>query len=68
LKPVSRKDSSQTHVTDRSLNAKDFDSKIKLIERALVETGGNVAKAVRILELSVSDVHRLIPQGIVKRT
>jgi hypothetical protein len=30
-------------VTGESLNAKNFAFKIKLIERTLVETGGNVA-------------------------
>ena len=49
------------------LNAKDFEFKVKLIERTLMETGGNVAKASRILKLSKSCLHRLIRQGIVKR-
>jgi transcriptional regulator with GAF, ATPase, and Fis domain len=66
--PVPRKDSSQADVTDRSMDGKDFEFKVKLIERTLVETGGDVAKAARILELSKSYVHRLIRQGIVKRT
>jgi transcriptional regulator with GAF, ATPase, and Fis domain len=55
------------NVSDDGLNAKDFEFKVKLIERTLVETGGNVAKASRILKLSKSYVHRLIRQGIVKR-
>jgi transcriptional regulator with GAF, ATPase, and Fis domain len=50
------------------MNAKDFEFKVKLIERTLVETGGNVAKAARILELSRSYVHRLKRQGSVKRS
>jgi Nif-specific regulatory protein len=54
-------------VSNDGLNAKDFEFKVKLIERTLVETGGNVAKASRILKLSKSYVHRLIRQGIVKR-
>jgi DNA-binding NtrC family response regulator len=57
-----------TDATDRSMNAKDFEFKVKLIERTLVETGGNVAKAARILELSRSYVHRLKRQGSVKRS
>jgi len=54
--------------TDDGLNAKDFEFKVKLIERTLMETGGNVAKAARILQLSKSYVHRLIRNEIVKRT
>jgi len=53
-------------VTDESLNARNFAFKIKLIERTLVETSGNVARASRILELSASYMHRLIRNGIVK--
>jgi len=41
-------------VTDESLNARNFAFKIRLIERTLVETGGNVARASRSLELSAS--------------
>ena len=36
------------------LNVTDFEFKMKLIERTLIETGGNVAKASRILKLSKS--------------
>jgi hypothetical protein len=50
------------NATDRSMNAKDFESKVKFIERALVETGGNLARASRILELSASYVHRFTPR------
>jgi hypothetical protein len=39
-----------TDAADRSMNAKDFEFKVKFIERTLVETAGNVAKAARILE------------------
>ena len=44
-------------VTGESLNARNFAFKIKLIERTLVETDGNVARASRILELSVRYMH-----------
>ena len=53
-------------VTDESFNVRNFAFKIKLIERTLVETSGNVARASRILELSASYMHRLIRNGIVK--
>jgi transcriptional regulator with GAF, ATPase, and Fis domain len=49
------------------MNAKDFEFKVKLIVRTLAETGGNVAKASRVLELCKSYVYRLIRQAIVKR-
>jgi transcriptional regulator with GAF, ATPase, and Fis domain len=55
------------NVTDESLNARQFAFKVKLIERTLMETGGNVARASRILELSTSYVRRLIRKGIVRR-
>jgi transcriptional regulator with GAF, ATPase, and Fis domain len=55
------------NATDRSMNAKDFEFKVKIIERTLAETGGKLAKASRVLELRKSYVHRLIRQGIVKR-
>jgi hypothetical protein len=53
---------------DDDLNAKQFASKVKLIERKLVETGGSVARAAGILDLFVSYLHRLIRKKIVKRT
>jgi len=42
--------------------------KAEFIEQTFLETNGNVAKAMRILDLSASYLHRMIRQGIVKRS
>ncbi len=59
---------SLTGADNESFNAKGLGFKVELIEKTLLETNGNVAKAARILNLSSSYLHRLLRQGIVKRS
>ncbi len=57
-----------TEAADVSFSARELGFKVELTEQTLLETKGNVAKAPRILNLSASYLHRMIRQGIVKRS